>query len=229
MRFYVDAVEAADAVIETYRVGKADRALSALLGVQALILLATGQYPLIDLAVEVNVHGGQPQLMIVPFNRGFQLDSVVRDITDSDVAGLTELWPRILAGFENRRIAIALRRVVAVHERNTIDDGFIDAWIALEALFGSDTEIAHRISQRIAYYTGSDPDERMATYDESKALYTLRSKLVHGAPATISRDQFESAFNLMMKALTMILRSEGRAFDPTGLDTEMLRGSAFRH
>jgi len=56
-------------------------------------------------------------------------------------------------------------------------------WVALEALYGPEDsrEINFRISQRIAFFLGTNGDDRRRLYSEAKDGYTWRSKAVHGA------------------------------------------------
>ena len=53
-------------------------------------------------------------------------------------------------------------------------------WIALEALFGSDIEITHRLSERISFFIADDRFQAKDLYERSKYCYRWRSKIVHG-------------------------------------------------
>lgn len=55
-------------------------------------------------------------------------------------------------------------------------------WIALEALFGTSQggEITYRLSQRIAFFLGSNSEERKDISKLVKRAYSLRSEVVHG-------------------------------------------------
>ena len=55
-------------------------------------------------------------------------------------------------------------------------------WIALEALFGTTEggEITYRLSQRIAFFLGSNTEERKDISGLVKSAYRLRSNVVHG-------------------------------------------------
>ncbi len=55
-------------------------------------------------------------------------------------------------------------------------------WIALEALFGTSQggEITYRLSQRIAFFLGSNSEERKDISRLVKRAYSLRSDVVHG-------------------------------------------------
>jgi len=61
---------------------------------------------------------------------------------------------------------------------------------ALETLFTTDeTELAHKLSERVAFFLGDEGYNRAQTYATVKAAYGVRSKLVHGS--TIKTGQVE--------------------------------------
>ena len=54
---------------------------------------------------------------------------------------------------------------------------------ALESLFLSDiTELAHRLSERVAYFLENEPEKRKEIFKQAKEIYSIRSKVVHGSP-----------------------------------------------
>ncbi len=66
---------------------------------------------------------------------------------------------------------------------------YLHLWILLEALFGTETEIRFRISQRIALFLSTTPDEARQIFAIAKKGYDLRSKVVHGSEVTPSESQ----------------------------------------
>ncbi|MEO6287539.1 MAG: hypothetical protein ABIN80_23340 [Dyadobacter sp.] len=54
--------------------------------------------------------------------------------------------------------------------------------IALECLFSSDdkSEVNHKVSERVSYFIGNSPEERIELFKKTKKLYDVRSKFVHG-------------------------------------------------
>lgn len=54
--------------------------------------------------------------------------------------------------------------------------------IALECLFSNDdkSEVNHKVSERAAYFIGTDAEERIGLFRKIKKLYDVRSKFVHG-------------------------------------------------
>src|SRR5207249_930967 len=52
---------------------------------------------------------------------------------------------------------------------------------SLEVLFATDaTELAHKLSERIAWFVGRTPQERRETYSLLKRAYGVRSRIIHG-------------------------------------------------
>ena len=61
----------------------------------------------------------------------------------------------------------------------------------MEALLStSQTELSHQIAERLAYFIGTNPDERISIYKSSKKAYNIRSKVVHGD--TISANDIQA-------------------------------------
>jgi len=91
-------------------------------------------------------------------------------------------WLMTLESSDDREIKIAHRRIIsALTERADPVDGFVDAVIAWENLFGSrEGELSFRISSAIAKLLESDTDARMARQKALRDQYNLRSGIVHG-------------------------------------------------
>ncbi len=53
---------------------------------------------------------------------------------------------------------------------------------AFECLFSvATTELKHRLSETIAYFIGSNKDEKRRIYEQMKTIYDLRSSITHGS------------------------------------------------
>lgn len=79
------------------------------------------------------------------------------------------------------RINIAMMHLQAA--RNHRDLGFkISSYCSLfESVFSTDkVELAHQLSQRLAFFIGGTPAERIEIYRLTKKAYTVRSLAVHG-------------------------------------------------
>jgi hypothetical protein len=93
-----------------------------------------------------------------------------------------------LAALEaERALAIALRRFSQSHEGRHEQDRFLDLWIAMEALFGSEssTEVLFQLAINTANYLQLPGVHRRTLFDWLKKCYRVRSELVHGSRASI--------------------------------------------
>jgi hypothetical protein len=80
-------------------------------------------------------------------------------------------------------LAISLRAFMGTYDRwpSLQDSQLVDAITALEALLGTDTEIAFKLAFRIAALLAESDAERAELLKTIKDFYDTRSKLVHGA------------------------------------------------
>lgn len=77
---------------------------------------------------------------------------------------------------------LALRSFMATYDRPLAggDSRVLDAITAVEAVLGSGIEISFKLSFRVAGILAADDAERVKIFNEMKAYYDLRSRLVHG-------------------------------------------------
>lgn len=69
----------------------------------------------------------------------------------------------------------------------------LDCFIVLEGLYGKSgdkTEIAYKISNRVATLLGEDIESRKMIRKEIKDLYGLRSQIIHGDISEVAQDAF---------------------------------------
>lgn len=120
--------------------------------------------------------------------------------------------------------SLALRRFDSAYARVADDDRIIDFWVALEALFLSDTsrELSYRAALRIARFLGDSSDDRKAIFTLAKKSYDARSKVAHGAtpPANIG-SICEETESLLRRALLRWAESSP-APTPKSLDAPLL-------
>lgn len=91
-------------------------------------------------------------------------------------------------------VEVAARRIqLAIAERDSPLDRFVDSIIAWENIFGGGSEMTLRISASLALLLGKDIGHRQQIYDEARKLYMLRGKVVHGADTMKSKDMPASA------------------------------------
>jgi hypothetical protein len=91
-------------------------------------------------------------------------------------------WCLRLANAKKDNLEVAIRRILlSINERLNPLDGFIDAIIAWESLFGGNQgELRFRISASIAMLL-SDKQNRLEFQSKVAKLYDDRSRIVHGA------------------------------------------------
>jgi hypothetical protein len=91
-------------------------------------------------------------------------------------------WSMRLDAGALSRLGVAPQRLIrASAERAAPDDRLIDAVIAWEALFGSESEATLRVTGSLAKILHSDRTKRLDTERKARQIYHLRSRLVHGA------------------------------------------------
>jgi hypothetical protein len=55
----------------------------------------------------------------------------------------------------------------------------------LECLLGTDSvELTHKLSERIAWLLSDNAENRVRIFRQVKALYTIRSRVIHGSVVT---------------------------------------------
>jgi hypothetical protein len=84
-----------------------------------------------------------------------------------------------------KQFKIALARLDSSAERLRLEDSFIDHVIALEAIFGDDSDgfpggLTYKLAMRAARYLYDDVPSRMGAVRDMKASLKLRGKVVHG-------------------------------------------------
>ena len=105
------------------------------------------------------------------------------------VRELSELMDKFggLPSRARRRLDIALRRLRNASEKLDEEDRVIDLCIALEALFMEEGEWNRQrkiIARRGSWHFADSVPERQRIRDALKKFYELRSRIVHGNPAT---------------------------------------------
>jgi len=79
-------------------------------------------------------------------------------------------------------LELGLRSFMATYDRWPwgYDSQLLDSITALEAVLGTDTEIAFRLAFRVSHILGADEDEIGEIFDQVKGYYATRSRVVHG-------------------------------------------------
>ncbi len=98
----------------------------------------------------------------------------------ADLAALAEWCDRIgKTDAKGSKVAIS-RTLRCLGERDRTDDSFVDAVIALEALFGGRDQVALGLATCVARLEGKSIEDRRKLSKSVKKLYDARSKVVHG-------------------------------------------------
>ena len=93
-----------------------------------------------------------------------------------------ERWIAVLDGLALENLGYAPQRLLrAITERQDPVDALVDAVIVWEAIFGTHNEITFRVCGSLARLLHSTVEDRLAFVKKAKNVYTVRSKIVHGA------------------------------------------------
>jgi hypothetical protein len=90
-----------------------------------------------------------------------------------------------IGGSLGKKLRIAMNRLNLAQRRSSAGNKAIEAAISLEALLsdGARDDLTFRYSIRSAFLLSNNPDERDKIRHTVRALYALRSKVVHGGEA----------------------------------------------
>jgi hypothetical protein len=139
-----------------------------------------------------------------PISPGPKYELDARDATQ-----LSDLFDRYMVRAPDSAFNIAMRRFNLGYLRQSDEDRLIDYWVALEALFASDStqELRYRASLRIARFVSASPEERSELFQGLKVSYDLRSNVVHGGdPRAKLRRQLPEAILRTEETLRRALR-----------------------
>ncbi len=130
-------------------------------------------------------------------------------------------WIYRLGGVNFRRISLAAQRLLrASAERRDPQDALVDAVIAWESLFGSETEISFKISASLALLICSTGEERVKFRKRAAEIYSMRSRLVHGAEVNAGQisDASREAIRVGRQALRALVRDRPDLIDMTSAE-----------
>ncbi|MFK4088778.1 hypothetical protein ACI2LF_31980 [Kribbella sp. NPDC020789] len=160
----------------------------------------------VRLAVALTSAVGSPTIIVVPSwtltadllgqgpglewantRQDFRLEP--RRLTQAEVVDWGEWLERVRTTKGRERLEVAIRRLLQARgSQRSIDDIFIDAVMVWENLFGGAGETTLRITTSLAWLLAKDYESRKALAKELKDIYTLRSRIVHGAKQTSPSD-----------------------------------------
>jgi len=133
-------------------------------------------------------------------------------------------------------IKVAINRLDYVFERRRLEDQFIDAFIALEALYGDGAGAAsYKIAMRCAACIGASKHECVTIAEDIIKLYQTRSALVHGSLKSTSRSEAVKAAERLLEYVRSSLEyfmssasKDGHFPTSRALDTMMLKSISAR-
>ena len=149
-----------------------------------------------------------PEFLELPTYPEFEERPITQEALDEAVT-LANSIPGTFSKATQRH-EVALHQFSGACAQKSAADAIIGFTIALEALFvpGLAGENGYRFRLNGARYLGSTEIERQQIYSDLKALFAVRSQLVHGGPAKQSelRDARMIARNLTGRALRKALK-----------------------
>ncbi|MFJ3928054.1 hypothetical protein [Streptomyces sp. NPDC090022] len=121
-----------------------------------------------------------------------------------------ERWIAVLDGLALENLGHASQRLLrAITERQDPVDALVDAVIVWESIFGTHSEITFRVCASLARLLCQTLEARLAFMKQAKGVYTMRSKIVHGASDVRMEKISESrdvAVQVAIAALRTVLR-----------------------
>lgn len=100
--------------------------------------------------------------------------------SENDIGNIAK-WCNKIYNTEDSKIRLAKRKTInAISYRQNPIDGFIDAIIAWENLFGANAELSFRISSAISCLLEKEKSKRKNLFKKLKDTYNTRSSIVHG-------------------------------------------------
>ncbi|MDZ5447922.1 HEPN domain-containing protein [Micromonospora sp. 4G57] len=136
-------------------------------------------------------------------------------VISKDTAEMIKSWSESVAAQHPASLDIGLRRILsAVAVRLDVLDGFIDAVMCWENMFGAANDTSFKVCGSLAKLLEPDDDEaRQVLFARLVKLYDTRSKLVHGA----KEPRADAAVSLRDDAVDIALRAFRAAYSYPGL------------
>ena len=134
---------------------------------------------------------------------------VIGQVTSHDIA----IWSRRVDTEHPNSLDFGMRRLLSAITRPNPIDGFVDAVLCWENLFGGAAETTLKVTGSLTVLLEPDNGKRQALFRELKKLYTTRSDIVHG-----NKEPDRSAAIAFRKRATEIARQAMKAaYDVPGL------------
>lgn len=123
---------------------------------------------------------------------------------DLSIANIEE-WARTTERYHTPAIDLAAHRLLsAISRRNDVADSLVDAVIVWENLLGTSHEVTFRVSAALAKMIEATPPARREKKRELTEVYSVRSRLVHGA--VVETDKIIKSYEIAIGAAIQALR-----------------------
>lgn len=102
---------------------------------------------------------------------------------------------------------IAIRRIVKAFSKQQQNDSLLDLLIALDCLFGAQSEITFKLSLCVSKLLHPEDEQaRRAVFDVVKDAYEMRSKIVHGEKIKKGAEEQDRIFSEIRKVVIRVCR-----------------------
>ncbi len=131
----------------------------------------------------------------------------VLEATFSAAVDKADGWGRLLIRFPQLRALIDA--AISAPMLGNLSQSLLHIWSGMEALFPSvSTEVSFRLALYIAQLTANGGAQRLACYDAVRAAYGTRSKIAHGSKGSVSEQEWNQAWGILMDCLNALHRRE---------------------
>ncbi|HEY1948341.1 MAG TPA: hypothetical protein VGG97_15130 [Bryobacteraceae bacterium] len=146
-----------------------------------------------------------------PLELSFQCTVIPDGLAVTDASFRTTVlkaavWKQLLARFP--QLKAVMDATLAAPTLGNQGQSLLHIWSGLEALFPSvSTEVSFKIALYIAQLTGNGTG-RLSRYESVRAAYGIRSKVAHGAKNSITKQEWNQAWGILMGCLNALERRE---------------------
>lgn len=134
------------------------------------------------------------------------------DFKDSDDLGLNAILALVNKTRKVGYLNVSMRRFNFAHERERLEDCWIDYFVSLESLYSKEsemTEVTHRLATRVSRALGSDPfGDRTKIRGKMKEWYGIRSKIVHGTNVQLEQEQMKNLEKVLRDSLKWFMNQK---------------------
>lgn len=163
----------------------------------------------------------------------------VATLAESDALEIGTVFNKFTA-IEDKRLALAARRLNLCLMRETEEDSILDATIAMEALLSDDErqEMTHKLALRMAALSslsGSTGKTPVEVYRSIKHIYSFRSAVVHGSTKASAKREIAisekekiptvtAAINYLRMSIKVLINNP-EYFKVSKIDEDLLLGN----